>query len=48
MTEWDRAAHLKAALEEAEDDDARYHIRQALQYEEVERGELEDTAEVSR
>lgn len=42
MTEWDRTAHLEAALEAAENDDVRYHVRAALQYDAVERGEIEE------
>ena len=41
MTEWDRVAHLEAALESAENDQARYHIRAALQYQPIRRGDLE-------
>lgn len=41
MTDWDRTAHLEAALENAVSDEARFHIRAALQHHAAERGELE-------
>ena len=34
-------SHLKAALQEADDDDARYHIREALQLRIVEETALD-------
>lgn len=41
--EWSFADHLEAALEKAEGDEIRYHIRAALQYEALIRGEVDWT-----